>query len=131
MDCVSAKIKLTIHERTTFDRSYQLKNSSGEVIPLTGYTGILSILSQITDTTPLISVSETTDAWSEDGPSGVYLDEADEGKYRIYLRDNDLLGICAAHKSIEGVYDLFLTAPTGETVFKQYGTCKLIAAGAR
>lgn len=131
MDCVSAKIKLTIHERTTFDRVYQIKNASDEIIPLTGYTAVMSILAKITDTSPIITITETTSMWSEDAASGIYLDDASDGKYRIYLRDNDLDGICAAHKDIAGVYDLFLTAPTGETVLKQYGSCTLKAAGAR
>lgn len=91
----------------------------------------MSILAKITDTTPILSITETTATWAEDCASGIYLDEASDGKYRIYLRDNDLDGICVAHKDIVGVYDLFLTAPTGETVLKQYGSCTLKAAGSR
>jgi len=131
MDCASAKIKLTIHERTTFDRSYQLKDSAGEIIPLTGYSAVMTIMAKLTDESPIVSILETTTTWAEDGPSGIYMDEADDGKYRIYLRDDDLSDICAAHKDIDGVYDLFLTAPTGETVFKQYGQCIIKAAVSR
>ena len=62
---------------------------------------------------------------------GVYLDEPELGFYRIYINDADTLGLCAQHKDVVGIYNLFLYTPAGEAVFRQYGPAAILAACAR
>ena len=86
----------------------------------------------------LLNVPNQNNFWRPDAPTGVYIFENDEfdeydenGKWRIYLRDNDTLGLCEAHKTIIGVYDLFLYNPSGESVLKQYGAATITPAVTR
>jgi len=96
---------------------------------LTGYTARAAIRSSISASAVILELNSVAGPWSEDGPSGIYLDDdPTNGYYQWYINDNDSIGICATHVDIDGVYDLFLTTPSGETVLKQYGVAKLIAA---
>ena len=132
MGCIAAKINLTIYEGGTFDKEFQWKTGDPlTAVDLTGYIARLTIRDDITDSVAILSLMHQTGPWTADIASGIYLDDADEGKYRIYINDEDSESICPDHVNIDGVYDLFLESPDGESVLKQYGSAKLIAAVTR
>jgi hypothetical protein len=132
MTCKVTKIPLVIYEGGTFDQTFQWQTGDPLAnVDLTGFTAKFTIRSKLTDVEPLLAGTEKTDPWSADCDSGVYFDDAADGKYRLYINDIDTLGLCTEHKDIGGIYDLFLYSPAGESVLKQYGTAKLIAASTR
>lgn len=133
MTCLAVKINLVVYEGGTFDQTFQWKSGDTPVaVDLTGYTGKMEIRAKITDPDPPLITAETgTVAWEADCATGIYFDDALDGKYRVYLKDDDTLGMCESHKDIEGVYDLFLYSSDGEAVLKQYGKCKICAAVTR
>ena len=130
MGCVAAKIKLTFYEGGTFNKTFQWKTgTSATPVDLTGYTARAAIRSSVSAATAILELNNVAGPWSEDGSSGIYLDDdPTNGYYQMYINDNDSIGMCATHVDIDGVYDLFLTTPSGETVLKQYGPAKLVAA---
>jgi len=135
MSCVEANIPITILEGGTFDKSYLWKTGNPAVaVDLTGYTAKMMIRAKLADATPLLSVPLGTVPWVADADTGIYIyaqTGEDIGKYRIYLKDDDTLGMCAGHKDINGVYDLFLYTFAGEAVLKQYGAATIKAAVTR
>lgn len=132
MTCKVTKIPLVIYESGTFDQTFQWKTGDPlVVVDLTGFTAKFTFRVKLTDIIVLLSGIQQTGPWSADGLSGIYFDEAFSGKYRFYINDEDTLGLCAEHKDINGVYDLFLYSPAGESVLKQYGTAKIVAASTR
>lgn len=132
MGCVAAKINLTIYETGTFDKEFQWKTGTAPTaVDLTGYTAKMTIRATLASTTAILTLTNKTGPWVADTDTGVYLDDADEGKYRIYIKDSDAAALCTAHADIDGVYDLFLVSADGESVLKQYGKAKLVAAVTR
>jgi hypothetical protein len=132
MTCIAVDVPITIYESGTFDQTFQWKTGDPAVeVDLTGFSAKMIVRAKITDTAALITIEESLGPWVADGDSAVYLDEADEGKYRVYVNDTDTTGICALHKNLISSYDLFLTSPAGESVFKQYGVANLVAANVR
>lgn len=130
MGCVGAEISLTLYEGGTFDRKFTWKTGDPPVaVDLTGYRARMAIKRKLTDTDALITVNSTTDEWAPDAATAIYFgQDGGEWYYRIYLRDDDTLGLCQDRKDIEGVYDLFLENPYGESVLKQYGPIHIKAA---
>jgi len=130
MGCVAAKIKLTFYEGGTFNKTFQWKTgTSATPVDLTGYSARMAIRSSISASAVVLELDNVAGPWSADGSSGIYLDDdPTNGYYQVYIKDNDSIVMCATHVDIDGVYDLFLTTPSGETVLKQYGPAKLIAA---
>lgn len=132
MGCIAANINLTIYEGGTFDQLFQWKTGTPEtVVDLTGYTAKMNIRAKLISIAEIINIQTALSLWVADGNSGIYFDDAADGKYRIYINDTDTTGICPAYKDIAGVYDLFLYSPAGEAVLKQYGVCTLKAAVTR
>ena len=132
MTCLAVKVNITIHERGTFDQSFQwLSGAEETAVDLTGYTAEFTAREAMSSATALISATEEAGPWATDANSGVYLDDALTGIYRLYINDADAQAICAAHADIAGFYDLFLTNPGGEVVLKQYGKCTIKAAVTR
>jgi hypothetical protein len=132
MGCIAVNAPITIYEGGTYDQTFQWKTGeTPEAVDLTGFTAELMARAKITDAAPLISIETVLDPWEADGDSGIYFDDGAEGKYRVYLNDEDAAGLCATHKDIPGSYDLFLTSPAGETVLKQYGVCTFVASNVR
>jgi len=141
MKCIAANIDIVILEGGTFDKTYQWKTGDPAVaVDLTGYTANMQIRLKTKSETVLLEVPYQQQAWTADGDTGIYIynDEYDDeyssddiGKWRIYLRDNDTLGLCEAHKTIIGAYDLFLYNPSGESVLKQYGIATITPAVTR
>lgn len=133
--CITAKVNITVIEGGTFDRSWQWKKRDEDgnpvAVDLTGYTARMQLRAAIGDADPLLDLELAEDPWTEDGPSAVYLDDAEDGTYRVYVNDEDSSGLCASHRDIEGTYNIFLYSPEGEAVFKQYGKGKVVAAVAR
>ncbi len=134
MNCVVFTGDITVIEGGTFYKPLQW--SIGDAVAstpvnITGYSARMQIRSKITDTAALLSLPLATSAFAPDGISGIYLTDPPNGKFLIYIRDNDTLGICAMHKDITGVYDLFLTSPAGETVFRLSGVAHISAAVTR
>jgi hypothetical protein len=134
--CVQANIPITIVEGGTFNKTYQWKVGDPAVpVDLTGYTANMQVRAKLKDTEALLTVPFQTDEFTPDGPTGIYLitddPEEDVGKWRVYLRDDDTLGICGNHKDIAGVYDLFLYNPEAEAVLKMYGVATIVAAVTR
>ena len=128
MGCVGAKVNILIYEGGTFDQMFQWKTGDPAVaVNLTGYTAALRVGDKMTDLTPLVSATKSINPWAADGPSGVYIDDPTHGYYRIYINDEDTTGICAAHKDIQGYYDVFLYSPAGEALLKMYGIATLKA----
>jgi hypothetical protein len=134
---IRANVDITIIEGGTYDRTFQWKSGDPAVaVDLMGWSGRMMIRSKLTDTVPLLTAPAATEAWSADGDTGIYIYDSDSepddmGKYRIYLNDVDTLGMCATHKNITGVYDLFLTNVSGEVVYQQYGVATIYAASTR
>jgi hypothetical protein len=132
MGCIAVNAPITIYEGGTFDQTYQWKTGDpAEAVDLSEYTAKMMARAKMTDIEPLISIETGTSPWDEDGDSGIYLDAGDEGKYQIYINDEDTANLCAQHKDILGVYDLFLYSPGGEALLKQYGVCTFVAASTR
>lgn len=132
MTCLAVKINLVVYEGGTFDQTFQWKTGTDTTpVDLSGYAGKMEIRSKISDYNALIAINSTTDTWVADGDTGIYFDDAEDGKWRVYIKDNDTLGLCQLNKDIDGVYDLFLYSASGESVFKQYGKCKIYAAVTR
>lgn len=135
MSCVAANIDITIYEGGTFNRSFLWKTGTPAVaVNLTGYTANMMIRAKLADALPLLTVPIQASSWVADAETGIYLyaqSGEDTGKYRIYLKDDDTLGLCAAHKDITGVYDLFFYNSAGEAILKQYGSATIKAAVTR
>lgn len=137
MNCVEAEIDITIIEGGTFDKIYQWKTGDPAVaVDLTGFTGDMQVRAKVKSTTSLLSVPSSAIPWAADAVTGIYfadgsLDASDIGKYRIYIKDDDTSGLCAANKDIEGAYDLFLYNSSGEAVLKHYGIATIKAAVTR
>jgi hypothetical protein len=135
--CIQANIPITIVEGGTFNKIFQWKTGDPALpVDLTGYTAHMQVRAKIKDTTVLLDVDFIDEPWEADGDTGIYFfddeyDPDDTGKWRIYLKDDDTLGLCEAHKDITGVYDLFLYNPSGEAVLKQYGVATIVAAVTR
>jgi hypothetical protein len=125
---------ITIVEGGTFNSTYQWKTGSPSLpVDLTGYTAVGSIRSKLTDVAALLAIPNKAAPWAADGDTGIYIypngsPPDDQGKWRIYLKDDDTKGLCTAHKDIVGVYDVFLYSPAGEAVFQQYGVATIKAS---
>ena len=137
MQCIVANIDITIYEGGTFDRIYQWKTGVPLApVDLTGFTAHMQIRERVRSETVLLDVPFRVEAWVADAETGIFIPlpatpDADSGKYRIYLKDQDTLGLCAAHKDITGAYDLFIYNADEEAVLKQYGVATIIAAVTR
>jgi hypothetical protein len=138
MKCIEVNLNIIVIEGGTFDKMYQWKTGDPSVpVDLTGFTAHMQIRAKLKDTSVLLDVPFVDEEWSPDGTTGIYIPGADEydveevGKYRIYLRDNDTLGMCASNKDIIGVYDLFLYNASEEAILKMYGTATIKAAVTR
>ena len=132
MSCVRANIPITIVEGGTFNKTFQWKTGDpAAAVDLTGYTANMQVRAKLKDTTSLLDVPFVDDDWVADGATGIYIPILVAGTYRIYMKDNDTLGMCAAYKDITGVYDLFLYNASGEAVLQQYGVATIIAAVTR
>jgi hypothetical protein len=131
MGCVAAKVNIVVYEGGTFDQTFQWKSGDPAIaVDLTGYTAKFTIRAEMAGSS-LVSATEASLPWEADADSGVYLDDADEGKYRMYVNDADAVALCADNVDIDGVYDIFLYSPAGEAVLKQYGKCAIKAAVTR
>jgi hypothetical protein len=134
MSCIRANIPITIVEGGTYNKTFQWKTGDPAVpVDLIQYIAHMQIRAKLRDENPLLDVPFNEESWTADGNTGIYFYNgeavpADKGKWRIYLRDNDTLGLCVNHKNIEGVYDLFLYNPAEEAVLQQYGIASIIAA---
>lgn len=141
MKCIQANIDITIVEGGTFDNIYQWKTGpiiSAVAVDLAGYSAHMQIRAKIKSEESLLDIPFQITSWVADGVTGIYFpinedeyDLDDVGKYRVYIKDTDTLGLCAAHKDIIGVYDLFLYNTLGEAVLKQYGVATIKAVVTR
>jgi hypothetical protein len=132
MGCVAVKVPLVIYEGGTVNRIFQWKTGDPAVaVNLTGFTAKFTVRAKITDTVALLSLINKAGPWAADTDSGIYLDDADEGKYQLYVKDDDADSLCVAHADVIGVYDLFLYSAAGEALLKQYGKCTIYAAVTR
>ena len=130
MGCVACEVPITIYEGGTFDRKYVWKTGDPAVaVDLTGYRARMALKRKLSDPDPLITIDSTSEVWEPDHQTAIFFGaENGEWHYRIYIRDDDTLGLCSGLKDIDGVYDLFLENPYGETVLRQYGTANIKAA---
>lgn len=138
MKCIEANINITVLEGGTFDKKFQWRTGNPPIaVDLSNFSGHMQIREKLKDTDILLDVPFRDVTWEADGDTGIYIPAEDEydlddlGIYQIYLRDNDTLGLCANHKDIIGVYDLFLYNSYEEAVLKQYGTATIKAAVTR
>jgi len=132
MQCLEANIPITIVEGGTFDKSFQWKTGDPlAVVDLTDYTARMQVRAKLRDTITLLDIETATEVWAADGNSGIYITEGVNSMWQIYIKDDDTLGMCASHKDIAGVYDLFLYNPAGEAVLKQYGVATIVAVVTR
>ena len=128
---VSPNIDLTIYERGTFD--VDIVWSTGTVasptpVDITGYSGVMKVKLKYSDVTPIFNLTTQSIAWVVDGPTGLYITSPSLGKFKLYINNNDTIGICPSHKDLVGVYNVFLTSGSGETVYRQSGAANLIAS---
>lgn len=133
MNCIAIKNNITIYEGGTYDDiPFTWYDTDGETpIDLSGYTAAMQIREKMNSSSVLISITEASSSWSADSTSGIYIDSPATGQFRIYIKDDDTLGMCGDHKDIIGYYDLFLYSASGEAVLKVYGTCHIYAAVTR
>lgn len=132
MSCLSANINLQIYEGGTFDQTFQWKSGDPlTVVNLMGYTARMMVRYSLVNVESILSFTEIAGSWAADGESGIYFDDAADGKYRLYINDEDTSGLCTSHVNLSCVYDLFLYSPAGEALLKQYGTCSIIASVTR
>lgn len=137
MSCIRVDIPLTIIEGGTLNKTFQWKTGDPSLpVDLTGFTGHMQIRAKLKEETVLLDVPSATEDWTADGDTGIYFYDGetipdDKGKWRIYLRDNDTNGLCALHKNIVGVYDLFLYSADGEAVLQQFGVATILASVTR
>lgn len=134
MNCIAIKNNITIYEGGTYDDTpLTWKDTDSETpIDFTGYTAKMQIREKLNSSSTLLSITEASASWTADGDSGIYIDAPTTGQFRIYIKDEDTLGMCGDHKDIlEGHYDLFLYSASGEAVMKVYGICRIYAAVTR
>lgn len=125
-------IDLTIAECGTYSKKFTWQTGTPlEAVDITNYTGHMQVRAKLTSDVYLIDIPSRVAVWTPDGLTGIYFDDASEGTYRVYIKDEDTAGICATHKDIDGVYDLFLYSPEGEAVLQMYGVATLVAAVTR
>jgi hypothetical protein len=131
MSCYNFSYAITITEGGTFNQKFQWKSGDPLTpVDITGYTSKMQIRAKLTDATPLIAIPHMLSDWEPGGETGFYLDTPESGIYRVYMNDADTLGLCAQHKDIVGVYNLFLYSPVGEAVLRLCGTATILAAAA-
>jgi hypothetical protein len=130
--CIRANVDITIVEGGTFDQTFQWKQGTPlAAVDITGYTAEMKIRATLAGAV-LLSVPNQVAAWTADAATGIYTSGiAASGQWRVYLRDESTLGLCAANKDINGVYDLFLTNVSDEVVFQMYGSALISAAVTR
>ena len=137
MSVVRAEIPITIVEGGTFNLTFTWETGTPFTpVDLTGFDARMQVRAKLKDLLPILDLKAEATPWEPDLPLGIYLYDSDavpddKGKYRIYISDEDTKGICAAHKQIDGVYDLFLYNTEGEAVFQQYGSATLIPSVTR
>lgn len=132
--CIRANVDIAIIEGGTFDQTFQWKQGSPlAAVDITGFTATMKIRATLAGAV-LLSVPNQVAAWTADATTGIYIypnGTVDTGKWRVYLRDESTLGLCALNKDINGVYDLFLTNTLDEVVFQMYGSATIMAAVTR
>lgn len=127
MSSILYQYDISIYEGTTFDKDFQWKIDS-VINSLLNVTGTMQVRKKLTDETPILDLPFVDEEWVPDGTSGIYiLDIGVDDRYKVYINNEDSAGICASHKDIIGVYNLFLYKD-GEVILKQYGIANLIAA---
>ena len=132
MSCITHTYDIEIHEGATFHKEFRWSVTGGTRVPLAGVTGVMQVRKKLTDVAPLINVPFVADAWVADGDTGIYVyGDGSDDHYSIYIKDDDLIGVCAYHKTINGVYDLFLYNASGESILKQYGDAVIYPAVTR
>ena len=133
MSCYNFLYPITITEGGTFDQRFRWRTGDPLTpVDLTGFTSLTQVRVKPADEAPLIELPHKDSTWEADGETGFYLDEDPEtGIYRLYINDEDTIGLCSAHKDITGIYNAFMYSPAGEAVFRQYGPVTILAAAAR
>jgi hypothetical protein len=136
MSCIRANVNITIVEGGTFNKVFQWKTGTPLTpVDLTDYTARMQVRAKVKDEDPLLDVIFKETTWEADADTGIYLaqtaDPDDNGKFRVYLKDDDTKGLCASHKDISGFYDLFLYNADEEAVFQMYGSASIIASVTR
>ena len=134
MPCTFYNKDLTIKESATFDREFYWIQGENPGVrnQLSNVTGLMEIRKKMTDADPLLTIPSATSGWVKDGDTGIYILDAgtDQSRWKIYIKDDDLKGICALHKQINGIYTLLLYQD-GETIFDQSGAAILVPSGIR
>jgi len=137
MYCVPYNYDMTVHEGGTYDKEFRwLVTELLTPVAIAGCTALLQVRKKITDADPILELTHITDPWAADGDSGIYIlddgvDPLLEGYWKIYIKDEDSLGLCDLHKDIGAVYNMFLYNTDDESILKQYGKFTIIAANAR
>jgi hypothetical protein len=136
MNCVPYNFDIEIQEGGTYDKVHRWSIVDDAPVPINGFTALFTGRKKLTDDVVLLSFTHSSVPWVADGDSGIYIldDGVDPdliGEYRIYIKDNDTLGLCANHKDITGVYNMFLYNTLGEAVVRQYGIMTIKASTVR
>ena len=135
MNCIPYNYDITIQEGGTYDKMF--KWSVGITpVSLVGFIGKMQGRKKLTDTETLVNLPSIIVPWVADGNSGIYiLDDGITpdlaGTYRMYIKDDYTQGLCANHKDIIGVYDLYLYNSSHEAVLRQYGIMTIEASATR
>jgi hypothetical protein len=137
MYCVPFNYDITLHEGGTYDKEFRwLVTALLTPVSVYGCTALLQVRRKTTDEDTILELEDVTDPWAADGESGIYIldDNATpelEGYWKLYIRDEDSLGLCDLHKDIGATYNMFLYNSSDEAILKQYGKFTIIAASAR
>jgi len=132
MSCIPHNYDIEIHEGATFNKEFRWSITGGSRVSLAGVTGAMQVRKKLTDTDPLLDIPFVAEVWQPDGSTGIYVyGDGSDDHYTIYIKDDDSMGMCANHKTINGVYDLFLYNASGESILKQYGDATIYPAVTR
>jgi len=99
-------LDITIHQGATFNLDLQYKDSTGAGVDMTGYTVESKIVDRV-DSNVLATFTSTF----TDRPTG---------KFNLKLSSAITTGI-----TVEGLYDVLVTEPSGEKFFLLQGRTKL------
>ena len=115
MACSRAKVDLAACEGATFESNFIWKTGDPAIaVDITGYTGACHIRDKITDTDPTFTL--------EAGVGVIIANQtATPGGYSLYIDAVTMEGVCSTHRTRSMVYDLKLTAPSGDVKMQQYG----------
>jgi hypothetical protein len=114
--------RIDLYEGSTFDRTWTITKSDGDLRDLTGWSAALQVRKDFASATKLLDLASAV--FTPPAADGIVLGGT-AGTVRVYVRDETMAALNAADFDSEtdndgavtyfGVWDLELTNPAGET----------------